>query len=91
MARAVSSSSYAVLVAVVTACRRTVNASVPIEASWSARAWYTAATARCSWPYGDSSQPGRISTSAQTTPTRKPAAVCHTGRSAPIGPMPSAA
>ena len=75
----------------VTACRWAVKASVPIEASWSARAWYTAATARWSWPYGDSSQPGRIKTSAQITPTRKPTAVCHTGRSAPIGPMPSAA
>jgi hypothetical protein len=91
MARAVSSWSYAVPIALVTAWCRAVRPSVPIEASWSARAWYTAATTRCSWPCGDSSQPGKISTSAQTTPARKPSAVCHTGRSAPNGPMPIAA
>lgn len=75
----------------VTDCRRASTASVPIAASWSASAWYTAATTRCPWPYGDSSQLGRISTSAHTVPTRKPAAVCHTGRNAPNGPMPSEA
>ena len=86
---ALSSSSYAVLSALVSACRRAVNWSVPTTRSSSASAAYTAATSRCSRPCGDRSQPGRIRISAQATPTRNPAAVCQTGRSAPTGPMPS--
>ena len=77
------------LSALVSACRRAVNWSPPTARSNSASASYTAATARCSRPCGDRSQPGRIRISAQTTPARNPAAVCQTGRSAPTGPMPS--
>jgi hypothetical protein len=86
---AVSSSSYAVFSAPVSACRRTVNSSPPTERSSPASASYTAATSRCSRPYGACSQPGRIRIKAQTTPARNPAAVCQIGRSAPIGPAPS--
>ena len=73
-----------------TACRRAVKASLPTAASWPASASYTAATSRCSRPYGARSQPGTSRISAHRTPARNPAAVCQTGRSAPIGPAPSA-
>jgi len=86
---AVSTSSYAVFSAVVSACRAPVKSPPSTERSSPASASYTAATSRCSRPYGARSQPGRIKISAQRTPTRNPAAVCQTGRSAPTGPAPS--
>jgi hypothetical protein len=46
-------------------------------------------TLRCSAARGESSQPGTVRISAHTVPSTTPSAVCHQGRSAPIGPRPS--
>jgi hypothetical protein len=84
--RAVTSVSYAVFSAFRAACRAAALCPVPIERRSFASAWYTAATLRRSTERGDSSQPGTMSSSAQTTPITNSSAVCHHGRSAPTGP-----